>query len=235
MIHLRQNLAVTTLIIAIATMLGSTNCYGQTYAIPWFTIDGGGGYCSGGNFELEGTIGQPDAGQPMTGGNFSVSGGFWTGDVPATSQVGPQSFLVTRGTYASGGLPELTNSDNADLSIRRASADIQSRTEFEVKSFSTVANPSSMEVTLEGAVFARSQVNQIIELFNYLTQTWEQVDSRAASRLTDATVTVAATGNLARFVENGTRCIEARIRYQSVNPRQQFSSNTDQFFWTINP
>ena len=34
----------------------------QPYDISWYTIDGGGGSSSGGNFSISGTIGQPDAG-----------------------------------------------------------------------------------------------------------------------------------------------------------------------------
>ncbi len=151
----------------------------------------------------------------------------------STSQVVPQSFLVTRGTYVAGDNSELANSDNADLSIQRTNSDIQSRTEFEVKALSPVANPTTMEFTLEGAVFARSQVNQSIEIFDYVAGAWEQIDARVANRFSDITVTVAATGDLSRFVEAGTMCIEARVRYQSVNPRQQFSSGTDQAVWTI--
>jgi len=52
------------------------------YTIPWSTIDGGGATSSGGNFALTGTIGQPDASSfsaPMSGGSFSLVGGFWTG------------------------------------------------------------------------------------------------------------------------------------------------------------
>jgi hypothetical protein len=48
-------------------------------AINWYTIDGGGGTSTGGNFTLSGTIGQPDAGPVMAGGNFTLSGGFWAG------------------------------------------------------------------------------------------------------------------------------------------------------------
>ena len=51
----------------------------QNYSIDWFTIDGGGGTSAGGPYSLSGTIGQPDANQQaMTGGNFSLSGGFWS-------------------------------------------------------------------------------------------------------------------------------------------------------------
>lgn len=52
------------------------------YAIGWFTIDGGGGASSGaavsGTFALAGTIGQSDAGPALSGGGFSVTGGFWS-------------------------------------------------------------------------------------------------------------------------------------------------------------
>jgi len=41
------------------------------------TVDGGGGMRStSGDFELAGTVGQPDAGT-MSGGDFELSGGFW--------------------------------------------------------------------------------------------------------------------------------------------------------------
>ena len=50
----------------------------QSYSIEWFTIDGGGGTSGGGGYSLSGTIGQPDANaQALTGGNFSLAGGFW--------------------------------------------------------------------------------------------------------------------------------------------------------------
>jgi len=47
------------------------------YSIDWHTIDGGGGTSSGGVYSVSGTIGQPDAGPPMTGGPYTVMGGFW--------------------------------------------------------------------------------------------------------------------------------------------------------------
>ena len=50
--------------------------HAQSYSIDWFTIDGGGGTSTGGVFSVSGTIGQPDAGK-MSGGNFTVDGGFW--------------------------------------------------------------------------------------------------------------------------------------------------------------
>ena len=52
--------------------------FAQSYSIDWFTIDGGGGTSTGGVYAVSGTIGQPDAGGPMTGGNYSLTGGFWS-------------------------------------------------------------------------------------------------------------------------------------------------------------
>jgi len=47
------------------------------FTIDWFTIDGGGGTSTGGVYSVSGSIGQPDAGVPMTNGQFAVTGGFW--------------------------------------------------------------------------------------------------------------------------------------------------------------
>ena len=49
----------------------------QSYSINWYKIAGGGGTSSGGSYTLSGTIGQPDASTTMTGGNYSLTGGFW--------------------------------------------------------------------------------------------------------------------------------------------------------------
>ncbi len=61
-----------------SALLGVTSAHAQTYSIDWFTIDGGGGTSTGGVYSVSGTIGQPDAGAPITGGNFSLTGGFWS-------------------------------------------------------------------------------------------------------------------------------------------------------------
>jgi hypothetical protein len=55
---------------------GSLTTRGQNYAIDWFTVDGGGGTSTGGVYSVSGTIGQPDAGR-MSGGNYTIDGGFW--------------------------------------------------------------------------------------------------------------------------------------------------------------
>ena len=66
-----------TLILAGAGIL-ATAASAQNYSIDWFTIDGGGGTSTGGVYTVNGTIGQPDAGGPVTGGGYSLTGGFWS-------------------------------------------------------------------------------------------------------------------------------------------------------------
>ena len=62
-----------------ALLVATGVCYtrAQSYSIDWFTVDGGGGTSTNAQFTVSGTAGQPDAGGPMTGGNFSLTGGFW--------------------------------------------------------------------------------------------------------------------------------------------------------------
>jgi hypothetical protein len=49
----------------------------QSYSIDWYKVAGGGGTSTGGTYQVSGTIGQHDASGPMTGGNYSLTGGFW--------------------------------------------------------------------------------------------------------------------------------------------------------------
>jgi hypothetical protein len=59
-----------------------------SFELSWNTVDGGGGMViSGGSFTLSGTIGQVDAGF-MSGGVFTLVGGFWATAVTAVVSPG---------------------------------------------------------------------------------------------------------------------------------------------------
>jgi hypothetical protein len=82
------------------------------YDLSWFTVDGGGVmFSTGGEFELSGTIGQPDAGM-MTGGDFQLFGGFWfpvvAGDGNGDGVVDLVDYDVFEGCLAGpgGGAPD---------------------------------------------------------------------------------------------------------------------------------
>jgi hypothetical protein len=81
-------------IIASLALLGvALSASAQGYSIDWSTIDGGGGTSTGGVYSVTGTIGQPDAGK-MSGGNFTLSGGFW-GVIAAVQTPGAPYLWVT--------------------------------------------------------------------------------------------------------------------------------------------
>ncbi|OQA17675.1 MAG: hypothetical protein BWY63_02303 [Chloroflexi bacterium ADurb.Bin360] len=49
------------------------------YELGWWTVDGGGTQLAGGDFLLLGTVGQPEAGNALSGGGFELGSGFWSG------------------------------------------------------------------------------------------------------------------------------------------------------------
>ena len=73
------------------------------YSVPWSTIDGGGASApnaaAGGSFEVAGTIGQPDASSfaaPMSGGTYSLVGGFWAVATPTCALIGDMDLNTFR-------------------------------------------------------------------------------------------------------------------------------------------
>ena len=57
--------------------LAVLTAHAQNYIVDWYKISGGGGTSTNGTYQVSGTIGQHDASGAMTGGNYSVTGGFW--------------------------------------------------------------------------------------------------------------------------------------------------------------
>ena len=64
------------------------------YSIDWYKVSGGGGTSTGGVYAVTGTIGQPDAGAAMTGGSFSLTGGFW-GLIATVQTPGSPTLAIT--------------------------------------------------------------------------------------------------------------------------------------------
>ena len=70
------------LTVVVIGLFATTRASAQDFSLDWWTIDGGGEmWTAGGDYELSGTIGQPDAGVLMSGGDFELAGGFWAGAV----------------------------------------------------------------------------------------------------------------------------------------------------------
>lgn len=132
---LASRLAITpTLsVVLLLAVTGSTAHGGPgRYSLAWHTVDGGGvTFSTGGAFTLGGTIGQPDAGPVMSGGEFQLIGGFWaaaTSGVPVTCAedlnddgvVNGGDLGLLLGNWGGAGLGDLTGNgtvDGADLGI----------------------------------------------------------------------------------------------------------------------
>lgn len=84
---MKHNMIRITLLLLLAGILGMVSVSAAyqndgttqpdiTYAIDWYTVDGGGGSSTGTGYNVAGTIGQYDAGM-SAGGPYRLAGGFW--------------------------------------------------------------------------------------------------------------------------------------------------------------
>jgi hypothetical protein len=95
MISLKEYSMKTRLILF--GLLSFAFCLGaraQTDSVDWHKIAGGGGTSTGGTYRVNGTIGQHDAGAPLTGGSFSLTGGFWS-LISAVQTPGTPNLVIT--------------------------------------------------------------------------------------------------------------------------------------------
>jgi hypothetical protein len=104
-----------TLTILTAAMLLASDARAQSgggYDLTWWTIDGGGvTFATGGTFNLGGTAGQPDASNALTGGTYSLTGGFWftpcilsNGDVDGNGCIDSADLLIVLFNFGAMGL-----------------------------------------------------------------------------------------------------------------------------------
>jgi hypothetical protein len=69
---------VLILALCLATLAVISLVYAQGgFDLSWWTVDGGGGTSSGGDYALTGTAGQAEVGALMQGGAYELAGGFW--------------------------------------------------------------------------------------------------------------------------------------------------------------
>jgi hypothetical protein len=86
------------LFLSLALLLVAGGVWAATsgpYGLPWSTVDGG-GTSTGGVYTLSGTAGQPDAGV-LSGGEYTLGGGFWRGGAVATAAYRVYLPVVMRG------------------------------------------------------------------------------------------------------------------------------------------
>ena len=77
---MKTKLKFITLAVLIAALLTTSALAASGYEVNWWTVDSSGGVSqsTGGQYTLQGTIGQPDTGS-SSGGEYGLEGGFWAG------------------------------------------------------------------------------------------------------------------------------------------------------------
>lgn len=143
------------------------------------------------------------------------------------------SIHILRGELTNGGLSELESSDDMDVSIVRDSNDLQPIVELELTTTSYLEAPGALEFSVESSAFSRPAVDVAISLFNYDSGEYVEVITERVSRF-DNTITIAATGDLSRFVHDANLEMSAKIRFKGTIGRQAFSANIDTVNWSIN-
>ena len=82
---MKRNVMILTLAVILLLWVSVALAQGG-YDLSWWTVDGGGyTFSEGGGYSLGGTIGQPDAGV-LSGGGYTLSGGFWGGGAVAAEE-----------------------------------------------------------------------------------------------------------------------------------------------------
>jgi len=98
---------------------------GGPYNLSRFTVSGGGGYSAGGSYTLAGTIGQPDAGNELTGGAYALRGGFWTATTSAPAPPSRRIYLPLMNKGHNPSLADLIFHNGSLLTMEGASWDAQ--------------------------------------------------------------------------------------------------------------
>ncbi|MCF6287753.1 MAG: hypothetical protein L3J53_00765 [Proteobacteria bacterium] len=76
--NVTKNPSIVIKHLALLFLLGTafSQAFAQ-YEMKKHTINSGGANMTGGNYELKSSIGQADASNTLSGGSFSLNGGFW--------------------------------------------------------------------------------------------------------------------------------------------------------------
>jgi hypothetical protein len=186
------SMRVLLLLTAIALAGVANASAAGSYGLDWWTADGGGAtFSDGGSYSLGSTIGQPDAGPPMSGGAYSVSGGFWAAEggytLSITSEHGTVARLPDQATYLWGDVVELTATAAGGWVFESWSGDI-----------TDTANPVSVVIHGDTAVMANYRA-----LASHYTISGNAGINGAVLSYTGGSTTANASGNYSFSVPGG--------------------------------
>jgi thermitase len=157
-------------------------------------------------------------------------------NVYQTTTFSPASLTVTTGVLTGGGTAQLPTMDNqfvtanmSPLVVSRGVNGIQ----MQCDTFTTISTIGSMTFTFAGMVNS-ANVSQTLELFDWTTNAWVQVDQRPAPLADTSVVVNPTTPN--RFKQNVSGLMRARITYARTSVvGTNFTASVDQVAFLTAP
>ncbi|MCH7903295.1 MAG: hypothetical protein IH944_01860 [Armatimonadetes bacterium] len=149
----------------------------------------------------------------------------------------PDSFSFFRGSQTGGVLSDLFDSDDSFITVLPGITLNQAERQVQLIVVGTA--PTETPTELRFRVEAHAEINNIgqwIELWNYDTNSYEQVDFMIAT-LADSIVEVSIAVDPGRFIQAGTKQMKARVSYKEAGIVLSFPwlISFDQTVWIIVP
>lgn len=152
-----------------------------------------------------------------------------------SSAVTATALSVNCGSLASGGLADLSQSDDQRLVVDSQAATNAAGQSVDIRLETTA--PAQTATTLRFFLEAQvsgSGLDQSVDLWDFNAGEWIQLDARAAGPTDDRVMLTATDPN--RFIESGTRTMRARIRYwRGSHDGTAFAARIDQSVWGFYP
>ena len=149
----------------------------------------------------------------------------------------PDNFSVARGLRVSGDLEDLLFSDDNHLAVRPwfVLTTQEAPVQVVVEGTARTDSPQELRFKLE-AHTSIPTISQKIELFNYVTGTYGQVDLRTAT-VSDSITEVHISAKPERFIDPTTLVMKARLSYKEAGPILLYPwvARIDSVLWAVAP
>ena len=147
----------------------------------------------------------------------------------------PSDYTIIRGKYLFGELADLFYSDDSRLKIEAGIvlSVIEPPVWLIVEGTSPTESPYGLSFTLEAKANIPG-ISQKIELYNYVTEEFEEIDTRDATT-TDSIVEIPISGDKSRFIDPQNLEMKAQLTWIPSGPivMWPFNIEIDQSIWTV--
>lgn len=147
----------------------------------------------------------------------------------------PFGYTIVIGTYGGGFLHDLFASDDRRLIVNGdfISSDFATPASVQFTTTSPITTPVSLRFKVE-AQTSEAQLGQRILLYNWMANSWEEVGFNL-STLADQTVEITINSNPARFINQTTREMRARVTWEPFISESsvEWVARIDQVLWTV--